>query len=193
MYFPPTDSKNTVALNNCKSKEGKLLIESVHYWLQELVNKERYHHKYSDTIKLILEYVDDNETRLGSCLFLMKEIIGSLQMSRSCWAHCYHTHIFDNYHTTQSLTESMNRSIKQMDSCYKGSKYLHNSTSTMLWQSEQLEKKENSKYKRTNCFLNLKYSFFDKKFHYTTFCFKKIYFNVLFQFIFKRLQLFGVT
>ena len=65
-------------------------------------------HEYSDTMKLILKYVNDNEAKLGSCLFPMKEIIGSLQESRSYLANCYHTHIFDNYHTTQSPTESMN-------------------------------------------------------------------------------------
>ena len=130
---------NTVAFNNCKSEEGKLLIQTVHYWLQE-VTKVRYHHKYSDTMKLILKYVDDNEAKLGSCLFPMKKIIGSLQESRSYWANCYHTHIFDNYQTAQSPTESMNRSIKRMDS-YMGSKSLHNSASTMIRQSEQVEKR----------------------------------------------------
>ena len=108
----------------------------------------RYHHDDSDTMKLIVKYVDDNSAKLGSCLlFPMKEIIASLHTSRS------HTHIFDNYHTTQSLTVSMNRSMKWLDS-YMASKSLHNSTGTILRQSEQLEKEENSKFEstKTNCF-----------------------------------------
>ena len=63
---------NSVAFNNCKSEEGKLIIQTVHYWLQELVTKVIYHHEYSDTMKLILKYLDEKETKLGSCLFPMK-------------------------------------------------------------------------------------------------------------------------
>ena len=122
---------NTVVFNNCKSEEGKFIIQTVHYWLQELVTKVRYHHEYSDTVKLILKYVDDNSAKLRSYLFSMKEIIGSLQTSRSYWTNCYHTRTFDNYHTTESPTESMNRSIKRLGS-YMGSKSLHNSASIIL-------------------------------------------------------------
>ena len=114
---------------------------------------------------------------MGSCLFLMKEIIGSLQESRSYWANCYHTHIFDNYHTTQSPTESMNRSIKQMD-IYMGSKSLHNSASTMIRQSEQLEKRREQWVQYISEQNVLKFDIlYWKMIVYGTFCFKMRYWS----------------
>ena len=131
---------NTVAFNNCKSTNANLVIQTVRYWLELLVKNVRYHYEYADCVRHINDYIDSNSAVLGSCLFPMQEIIYSLHTSRSYWVNCYHTQTFNNYHTTQSHTEAMNRSIKRMDK-FMGSKSLHNSASTMLRQSDQLEKK----------------------------------------------------
>ena len=83
---------NTVAFNNCKSKEAILVIQTVRYWLERLVKNVRYHYEYDDCIWSINKYIDSNTTVLGSCLLPMKEIISSLQTYRSYWANCYHKH-----------------------------------------------------------------------------------------------------
>ena len=75
---------NTVAFNNCKSKEANLVIQTVRYWLERLVKNGRYHYEYDDCILSINKYIDSNATVLGLCLLPMKEI---LQTFRSYWAH----------------------------------------------------------------------------------------------------------